>query len=629
MSDKKKTMRELLEEVKLNQLNERGTANLRVANDTSDNRSLGQRVTDFARGALDSVAGSSRVAPGDYEARADALRQVTQRQTRQSIDPERTAEVGKSGESMIDKERERADKALSTPEGKVGQVAGTAAQVATGVAGIARGGASLASRFRKKPEAPAAAAKPKTITNEPIEGSFKVVDDKALPKPPGTAVAPRPSTAPATPGKAVIPSTAASSRSGLKDVGGSSTAGTGYKPTGGVASSSTNLPRKGMTPLEKGATAAGIATGAAGVSGLVANRDTGSSTEAKPATNTAPPSSDKTSEKPKSFSQAFAAAREKAKAGGSASTGSFQWTDPKTGKTGTYQTNVKGERFVSAKKQTPTNRPAIPPRRPTNEETKMSSTMIEAFLKLHSNKNENLFNEAKKLSPKEKELAAMGHPKDKITHKDVLIGRGVLAKEESTGMERLKSKVGLGPKSSVDPSYKPDTKSKEDRAEMDKKVKEVQKEEVEFSETELAHIASILEMPVAPTPHDYSGSHNGVSKRDLSDETIVETKKKDPSELKQRGRKAGVKVGAYKMKGMDDTEAETAKAEPKNLVAQNPRTYSKDGKNVVDVEHPTQSGVKRTIPAKDYNSFRSSYLNAEKPQHKTKMHDDFTKRVFN
>lgn len=32
---------------------------------------------------------------------------------------------------------------------------------------------------------------------------------------------------------------------------------------------------------------------------------------------------------------------------------------------------------------------------------------------------------------KEKDLAAMGHPKDKITHKDVLIGRGVLKKEET------------------------------------------------------------------------------------------------------------------------------------------------------------------------------------------------------
>lgn len=32
---------------------------------------------------------------------------------------------------------------------------------------------------------------------------------------------------------------------------------------------------------------------------------------------------------------------------------------------------------------------------------------------------------------KEKKLAALGHPKDKITHKDVLIGRGVLKKENT------------------------------------------------------------------------------------------------------------------------------------------------------------------------------------------------------
>jgi len=154
-------------------------------------------------------------------------------------------------------------------------------------------------------------------------------------------------------------------------------------------------------------------------------------------------------------------------------------------------------------------------------------------------------------------------------------------------------------------------------------------EDVEFSDAELEHFASILEMSVAPTPDDYSGSRHGVSKRDLSDETIVETKKKDPSELKQRGRKAGVKVGAYKMKGMDDVEGDEAKAEPKNLVAQNPRTYNKEGRNLVDLEHPSKPGVKRTVPAKEYDSFRSSYLNAEKPEHKTKMHDAYVKRVFN
>ena len=33
-------------------------------------------------------------------------------------------------------------------------------------------------------------------------------------------------------------------------------------------------------------------------------------------------------------------------------------------------------------------------------------------------------------TPKEKSLAALAHPKDKITHKDVLVGRGVIKKEE-------------------------------------------------------------------------------------------------------------------------------------------------------------------------------------------------------
>lgn len=38
--------------------------------------------------------------------------------------------------------------------------------------------------------------------------------------------------------------------------------------------------------------------------------------------------------------------------------------------------------------------------------------------------------DSKLKTQKEKDLAALGHPKDKITHKDVLIGRGVLAKED-------------------------------------------------------------------------------------------------------------------------------------------------------------------------------------------------------
>jgi len=48
-------------------------------------------------------------------------------------------------------------------------------------------------------------------------------------------------------------------------------------------------------------------------------------------------------------------------------------------------------------------------------------------------------------------------------------------------------------------------------------------ESVKFSEAELAHIASITEgNPIAPVPDDYSGAAGGVSKRDLSDETVAE-----------------------------------------------------------------------------------------------------------
>jgi hypothetical protein len=49
------------------------------------------------------------------------------------------------------------------------------------------------------------------------------------------------------------------------------------------------------------------------------------------------------------FGQAFAAAR---KAAGGAG-GSFKWTDPKTGKTSSFQTNIKGEKYQPASKLKP------------------------------------------------------------------------------------------------------------------------------------------------------------------------------------------------------------------------------------------------------------------------------------
>lgn len=48
-------------------------------------------------------------------------------------------------------------------------------------------------------------------------------------------------------------------------------------------------------------------------------------------------------------------------------------------------------------------------------------------------------------------------------------------------------------------------------------------ESVSFSDAELEHLSSIAEAnPIAPVPDDYSGAAGGVSKRDLSDETVAE-----------------------------------------------------------------------------------------------------------
>ncbi len=54
----------------------------------------------------------------------------------------------------------------------------------------------------------------------------------------------------------------------------------------------------------------------------------------------------------------------------------------------------------------------------SDDEKKMKRTVKEAKDATHPK------------TEKEKKLAALAHPKDKITHKDVLVGRGVLAKEE-------------------------------------------------------------------------------------------------------------------------------------------------------------------------------------------------------
>lgn len=85
-----------------------------------------------------------------------------------------------------------------------------------------------------------------------------------------------------------------------------------------------------------------------------------------------------------------------------------------------------------------------------------SNSLISAFLKLQETKAANMFEAAKKMSSKEKSLASLGHPKDKITQKDVLIGRGVLPRDvDEANIDPVitgSKSVTSSPKGYVDPS---------------------------------------------------------------------------------------------------------------------------------------------------------------------------------
>lgn len=111
---------------------------------------------------------------------------------------------------------------------------------------------------------------------------------------------------------------------------------------------------------------------------------------------------------------------------------------------------------------------------------------------------------------KEKKLAALAHPKDKITHKDVLVGRGVLAKEEAEKLDETSYERDLedhhprkvsgvkGMKSKPFTKKFPHQKAMEKWMDSDDygnhSVHRIERtnEEVEFSDAELEHINAIL-----------------------------------------------------------------------------------------------------------------------------------------
>ena len=135
-----------------------------------------------------------------------------------------------------------------------------------------------------------------------------------------------------------------------------------------------------------------------------------------------------------------------------------------------------------------------------------------------------------------------------------------------------------------------------------------------FSEAELAYFES-----VAPTPDDYSGSHNGPSKRDLTDETVLEGRKPTGN---PRGVAAGSKRGSYKRKGETAGEKEEGAAETKSVAAQvrdahSPKMDDKSfgSSGYIELKHPATDTTHK-IKTSHVDKFNSDYAAANKPEEK-------------
>ena len=156
------------------------------------------------------------------------------------------------------------------------------------------------------------------------------------------------------------------------------------------------------------------------------------------------------------------------------------------------------------------------------------------------------------------------------------------------------------------------------------------KEEVEFSEAELEHIAAILEGPVAPTPSGYEVKAFGSSTSrsgTLTDEAIAEEEAK-----RGRGRPMGSKSGSKYGSSGGNAAGVT------HLVDQIKHAGTRgisDGKGnyMLKHEHGTNKDgspkvLTAAVPQKSANDFYKAYHNTEKPTGKQEIHDKFVAKHF-
>jgi peptidoglycan hydrolase-like protein with peptidoglycan-binding domain len=124
--------------------------------------------------------------------------------------------------------------------------------------------------------------------------------------------------------------------------------------------------------------------------------------------------------------------------------------------------------------------------------------------------------------------------------------------------------------------------------------------EVQFSEAELDHMASVLE----------------------------EGRRKPGEPPKPRGVQKGAKRGTYNKLGGEKTTEKAS--EPKNLAAQirfASQSGANDGKGNYMLKHP-KTGETKAVPVKAATKFYTDYSNLEKPNQKQDLHDKFLDAHF-
>lgn len=228
--------------------------------------------------------------------------------------------------------------------------------------------------------------------------------------------------------------------------------------------------------------AGGAAGTAAGISAMKSSSDA-------PASSSAPSSSSSSSASPQkkqTFGQAFADARKAAGGKG----GKFTYGGKE------YNTAVRGEKKIATSKLRNVN-----PKGPTNEETEVNP-QIASFLELMGSKSGNIFEAAKHLSAKQKKLAATAGDPEKIDAEDLKALRSKKMEEESKDFLGG-STITKDPKKYVDPStpkvpYSQLPKPGNKAGEVISKAKGAagMKEEVSFTESELAHFEAVAKKSV-------------------------------------------------------------------------------------------------------------------------------------